>query len=239
MDRVAISNSRKREPELRVAEIFGPTIQGEGKHAGRVSHFVRLSGCNLACSWCDTPYTWDWKGVNGTAYDRNVESKVMKVSDIVNLLDSAMALNVVITGGEPLTQASGLVELIKDLNYLGISVEVETNGTREVPTDAPSSVQWNVSPKLPSSGNKRGIRPRVLATFPASAIFKFVVSTKADVDEIEALELPFEQVWLMPEGRTPKEVNAKALQVAEWAIASGYNFSHRLHVLLWGDKRGH
>jgi organic radical activating enzyme len=237
MTKVAITN--KRGPMLRLAEIFGPTIQGEGKHMGRTTHFIRLSGCNLACSWCDTPYTWDWEGVNGTVYDKERESFTLSVADIVNQMDEAGAEHVVVTGGEPLVQATALVELLKDLVYLGISVEVETNGTRDCPTGAPASVQWNVSPKLLSSGNTRPIKRKTLATYPPTAIFKFVVTKYDDLEDILALNLPPEQVWLMPEGRTPKEVNAKATMVATLALDHGFNFSHRLHVLLWGDERGH
>ena len=237
MTNVAITN--KKNPTLRLAEIFGPTFQGEGKHMGRRTYFIRLSGCNLACSWCDTPYTWDWDGANGKVYDKDRESYTLSVVDVVNQMDEAGADNVVITGGEPLVQATALVELLKDLTYLGISVEVETNGTRDLPPGAPTNVQWNVSPKLASSGNARGIKRKALATYPPSAIFKFVITAPSDIDDILNLGLPPEQVWLMPEGRTPKEVTAKAAMVAELALTHEFNFSHRLHVLLWGDKRGH
>ena len=234
-----VAIGKKKTPTLRVAEMFGPTIQGEGRNAGRRTHFIRLSGCNLACTWCDTPFTWDWTGQNGVAYDRDKESTSMAVADVVKWCMDNEVYSVVITGGEPLTQAAALVELLDELSYIGIYVEVETNGTRPCPYEGHGHVQWNVSPKLSTSGNKRGVRPKALASFPNSAIYKFVVTDPSDLDEILALGLAPEQVWLMPEGRTPDEVNAKATMVAELAIAHGFNFTHRLHTLLWGDKRGH
>jgi len=237
-DRVVIHNSR-HVPTLRVAEVFGPTIQGEGKHMGRQTHFIRLSGCNLSCSWCDTPYTWDWSGVNGTKYDRETESKIYTVEELVNLMDQSEATSVVITGGEPLVQAKALVELANDLIYMGISVEIETNGTRPCPDNISRSVQWNISPKLTTSGNANGIKPKALRSYPASAIYKFVITDPTDIDEINRLGLAPSQVWLMPEGRTPTEINKRALMVANLALTHGYNYSHRLHVTLWGNKRGH
>lgn len=223
---------------LNVAEIFGPTIQGEGATAGRISHFIRLSGCNLSCSWCDTPYTWDWTGQNGQAYDRKVESARLSIDEIVDAV--AGATNVVVTGGEPLTQSAGVVELLKRLDALGISTEVETNGTRPCPKDAPASTRWNVSPKLLSSGNfKRGIKMTALLTFPLDrTIFKFVITEWDDFDEIEALDLPKPNIYVMPEGRTIPEVMAGAGRIAEEAINRGMNFTHRLHLLLWGSERG-
>ena len=234
-----VAIGKKAKPSLRVAEMFGPTIQGEGRNAGRRTHFIRLSGCNLACSWCDTPFTWDWKGQNGVAYDKAKESSVWLIDELTKWCIDNNVSNVVITGGEPLTQAGPLSVLLDELSYLGIYVEVETNGTRPCPYEGHGHVQWNVSPKLSTSGNKRGLRPKALATFPRSAIFKFVITDPSDLDEILALHLPAEQVWLMPEGRTAREVNEKAPMVADLAIAHGFNFSHRIHTLLWGDKRGH
>jgi len=66
--------STKTLPLIRINEIFGPTFQGEGQTIGKLSEFVRVSGCNLTCSWCDTPYTWDWKGLNGVVYDPKKET---------------------------------------------------------------------------------------------------------------------------------------------------------------------
>jgi len=233
-----VSIGKKADPTLRVAELFGPTIQGEGRNAGTRTHFIRLSGCNLACTWCDTPFTWDWNGQNGIAYDREKETTAMKVSQLVTWCEDNRVTNVVITGGEPLTQATALVELLNALSVRHIAVEVETNGTRPCPPNQ-WNVQWNVSPKLLSSGNAKGVKPKALATYPSSAIFKFVITEPSDLDEILALKLNPAQVWLMPEGRTPREINAKARMTAELAIAHGFNFSHRIHTLLWGNKRGH
>src|SRR5919204_789570 len=86
---------------LSVAEVFGPTFQGEGPSLGRLCGFVRLGGCNLQCTWCDTPYTWDWTGVTGRAYDPRVELKQHSTSDVLAELDAMGVPMVVITGGAP------------------------------------------------------------------------------------------------------------------------------------------
>jgi len=222
---------------LRVSEIFGPTLQGEGASVGKQCWFIRLSGCNLECSWCDTPYTWDWSGKNGKKFDKKQEEKVMQIANVVD--EVRFANHVVITGGEPLVQSRALIRLLNALELVGISAEVETNGTRPYPIGAPLGTRWNISPKLLSSGNGNGIRPKALASYPLNSIFKFVITDPSDIDEILDLKLPRKQTYLMPEGRTLEEINDKAKWVAELAIQNGMNFSYRLHILLWGSERGH
>lgn len=238
------------DPMLRVAEVFGPTLQGEGPGAGRPAVFVRLSGCNLDCAWCDTPFTWDWTGKNGTAYDQATESTRVPVSELV---DQVRALSVgmptrpavVITGGEPMVQRAAVSALAAELTTSGWRVEVETNGTRSA-VGFPPEVTFNVSPKLASSGvdADRAIRPDVLDWYVAegSACFKFVAADLDALEEVDrvvaAVGIPPGMVWVMPEGRDAGTVNAGARLLAEGVIARGYNLSHRLHVLLWGDERG-
>lgn len=237
---------KKPVKRIRVSEIFGPTIQGEGATTGRNSAFVRLSGCNLECSWCDTPYTWDWKGRNGTKYERLEEEIRMEVSSVVAKVLKFNTDNVVITGGEPLTQPGPLVDLLQALVAEGLSVEVETNGTREWPSLAPPQTRWNISPKLSNSGNSpaKRFKPDALASFPhRTTTYKFVVRTANDVLEVvgiaEALGLANSSVYLMPEGKTQKELDQHLPAVMTAALGHGYNVSHRLQVVIWGDKRGH
>src|SRR5207244_3527018 len=121
--------------------------QGEGASAGTPSVFVRLSLCNLACSWCDTAYTWDWK-----RYDPKMEIVECQVDDVmarVEELAGASTRNVVLTGGEPLQQQGPLGNLAMGLKERGFRLEIETNGTF-VPSEGLASAidQWNVSPKL-------------------------------------------------------------------------------------------
>src|SRR5205085_2854334 len=107
-----------------VAEVFGPTFQGEGPSIGRRAGFVRLGRCNLDCSWCDTPYTWDWD-----RFDPAVELRSERLVDIVEQLAAMHPEIVVLTGGEPLLQQRHLGPLLDACLERGWPVEVETNGT--------------------------------------------------------------------------------------------------------------
>jgi organic radical activating enzyme len=237
-----------------VSEVFGPTIQGEGEGAGRPAIFVRLGLCNLDCAWCDTPYTWDWSGQNGKAYDRTAELTRYTVPD---LADAAVALAdatmVVITGGEPFVQPRPLEALVLALLDRGVPrIEIETNGTK-IPTGlvatlaglASSPVRFNVSPKLAGSGVavERAINPVALRALAAvGATFKFVVSDDGDVAQVAELVaagvIPHDRVILMPEGRTTEELTARFRWLFDIAAHRGWRLSHRLHVLAHDDERG-
>ena len=225
---------------LAVNEIFGPTIQGEGPSMGRYAAFIRLSGCNLACSWCDTAYTWDW-----TKYDPAKETRRMSVDEVLKTLPAARL--VVITGGEPMLQwHRGLAELIERL-YCRQWVEVETNGTLPLPAyyDQPDQVRFNVSPKLAHSGDTDLARIR----FPAlrsyveypGARFKFVVKEPQDADQIHLLathlDIAPSRIWIMPEMANLRHGERMAM-AADMAIANGWNLSDRLHIQIWGGERG-
>ena len=234
---------------ITVNEVFGPTLQGEGPRSGRRCAFVRLARCNLNCSWCDTPYTWDWKGQNGVAYDPSVEARTAAVRDVVAAVGSFDVAEVVISGGEPLVQRHGMQALVEALVMFGYHVSVETNGTLP-PGDLSALVDlFTVSPKLAHSGcaPEARYRPEALDAFSAlaradAACFKFVVAAEADVDEVAMLvgahRLPDRSVWLMPEGRTAAEVLSRQGFVNDTAVAHGWNACTRLHVLGWGDERG-
>ena len=222
-------------------EIFH-SIQGEGVSAGRPSAFLRLATCNLACSWCDTKYTWDW-----TRYDPREQIVSMDAADVRRRLDALPCRHLVITGGEPMLQQPELAPLATTLRGGGWSIEVETNGTIAPGAEMAAAVsQWNVSPKTANSGNDAGRREaagalRAFADLPG-AWFKFVVADPADVDEIAALverrRLPGNRVLLMPEGATAEAVRERGRWVAEQCVRRGYRFTTRLHVALWGDVRG-
>ena len=222
-------------------EIFH-SIQGEGVSAGRPSVFLRLATCNLACSWCDTKYTWDWE-----RYDPREQIVSLDASDVRRRLDALPCRNLVITGGEPMLQQSELGPLAGSLRGGGWSIEVETNGTVAPNAEMAASVsQWNVSPKTANSGNSADRREdgEVLRTFAElpGAWFKFVVAEPADVDEIASLVerhcLPGDSVLLMPEGTTSVAVRERGEWVAEQCVRRGYRFTTRLHIALWGDERG-
>jgi organic radical activating enzyme len=236
--------------KLILSEVFGPTIQGEGPTAGHRCAFVRLGLCNLRCAWCDTPYTWDWTGMNGTAYDKASLDRI-DVEDVVALLEPMHVERVVISGGEPLVQAQSHARLVTDLRAARYEVETETNGTllpHQTMHFMADEVRWNVSPKLHHAGNGMSyderIRPDVLRWFaerPMSS-FKFVIDSLSDIDEVCGLAdicgIAASQVWLMPKGITVDELTDRTATVFDAAVQYGFNACSRAHVLAWGNERG-
>ena len=249
-----------RRNTLMVSEIFGPTFQGEGPQAGRLAVFLRLGRCNLDCAWCDTPFTWDWKGKNGTVYDPKVELTRMDVADVCDevrdLMPCAGTTRLVISGGEPMIQRQGLLSLVSELRSLGVmNIDIETNGTKP-PLVTPyenqyfseDAVSYVISPKLPSSGVVFDIRwldvikqYRELS-YIECADLKFVIQDGADMVEAERIidyaEFPPSRVWLMPEGRTQADLDKNAPYVAAEALEHEVNYTDRLHIRIWNDKRG-
>lgn len=228
------------EGDLVVAEVFGPTFQGEGPSLGRRAGFVRLGRCNLDCSWCDTPFTWDW-----SRFDPAEELRHETVAAVLAQLDAMAPDIVVVTGGEPLLQQRRLVPLLEACAARGWPVEVETNGTIVPDQRAVELVgQWNVSPKLANSGIplETRIRPDALAALRATgrAVFKFVAAQPADLDEVATLvdAHALAPVWIMPEATDPATLLERSRALADAVLARGWNLTSRLHVLLWGDERG-
>ncbi|MFC8465983.1 7-carboxy-7-deazaguanine synthase QueE [Streptomyces sp. NPDC057250] len=229
---------------LVVREVFGPTVQGEGPSTGRRCSFVRLGGCNLTCTWCDTPETWDAR-----RFDLRQTLARRTVQDIVTRATEGLPDLVVITGGEPLLhqQQDGWRSLLVVLRGAGVETEVETNGTQTPdPLTVDLVTRFNVSPKLGHAGDPEGkrIRPEALAALHATgkAAFKFVCQTPADVEEVAAFAqthaLDPSRVWVMPEGTDTTTLGARLAEIADPAIAAGFNVTHRLHVAIWGDEKG-
>jgi len=234
---------------LKVSEIFGPTIQGEGPAAGQIAMFLRLSGCNLDCSWCDTPYTWDWTGKNGTVYDKDVEETKMTLNEVVEQLHHSLneGIRLIITGGEPLLQKPALNSLIQKLREIepDIQIDIETNGTITPLED--EDVMYVISPKVGSSGvTHRSRWKQVLESYlrkseEGNAHLKFVIQDENDVEE--ALKVIPEgwnnfSIWFMPEGTTSQQLDNHNEVTAEMAMRHGVNYGDRLHVRIWGDRRG-
>lgn len=216
----------------RIAETFY-SIQGEGATAGLPAVFVRLQGCSVGCGWCDTKYSWD------PAAGREV--------DLPGLLNEVAAFpcrRVVITGGEPLESAL-FVPLAAALEARGYLVEVETSGTREPAAGADAAIQWNVSVKLSGSGvpESTRINPAAIRAFLArGAWWKFVVGEPGEIGEVlrlaERFALPRERVLLQPEGLRAEDLAARSPWLVEACKAHGFRFSPRLHLLIWGARRG-
>lgn len=225
-------------------ELFA-SIQGEGFSVGVPSVFVRVAECNLQCTWCDTRYTWDWE-----RYDRDKETIQLPVDDVLARVLAAAGdsiKNAVLTGGEPLLHQEDLVELATSLRSKGFRIEIETNGAIEPSEELLDVIdQWNVSPKLDSSGNKKSARLRTgpltrFAVLP-NAWFKFVACSGEDLDEIESIAttfaLPRDRILVMPEGTEPVALTERSRALVPLVQARGFRFGTRLHVLLWGDGRG-
>jgi organic radical activating enzyme len=237
-----MSTLQRPRLRLRVSEKFGGTVQGEGPSTGVPACFIRLALCNLVCSPCDTPYTWDH-----TRYDLRKEAHYESVEELLAwALDQPEDL-VVITGGEPLIQLAGLTELVRGLRAAGRTVEIETNGTI-APSEAlvAAGPYFNVSPKLSRFGaamaETRRLRPDALRAFVATGRtrFKFVVSEPAELAEIAALEAAYalNDISVMPEGTDPEVILTGMRTLESLVRERGYRLGTRLHVLLWGDERG-
>jgi 7-carboxy-7-deazaguanine synthase len=240
------------------AEVFR-SIQGEGRSCGRPRTFVRLSGCNLHCSWCDTAYTWNWVGT-GFAHERDrpgAPHKFDPAREVVRLsLDEVCARvralpseGVVLTGGEPLLQRAALVALIDELKRAepALLIEVETNGSLPANDALAERVDlFMVSPKLRHSGNDPGaaLKRSALASWVAlpSAQFKFVARAPSDLEEVAALAselgLAPQRVYIMPEGVEPAALLERSRRLVPAVLARGFCFSPRLHIELFGEARG-
>ena len=222
---------------MKIAEIFY-SVQGEGMLTGTPSVFVRTSGCNLRCTWCDTPYTsWAPEGV------------AMGVTDIVAEVRRYPAAHVVVTGGEPMIQPE-MVPLTERLRALGLHITIETAGTVFQPV---ACDLMSISPKLSNSTpggsfaephDRLRIQPTVLRELMARYEYqlKFVVENPEDIAEIrallEALDAPRERVILMPEGTEHAQLAERSQWLAEICKEEGFRFSPRLHIDLWGSRRG-
>ncbi len=234
-------------------EIFF-SLQGEGKNQGAPSVFVRTSRCNLYCSWCDTPYTWNWLGTSfahesAPKFDMRQATLELEVAEVADLVRRWPCRRVVLTGGEPMLQAPECAALVRVLRASDprYSVEMETNGTLAPPPELDAVIdQYTVSAKLENSGVERSLRLRqeALRFFARSpkSVFKFVVGGAADVAQVSALvaehELDPDRVYLMPQASSAARLGELAPEVAQVCLANGYRFSDRLHIHLFGNRPG-
>lgn len=232
--------------KLPVSEMF-LSIQGEGPRAGTPSLFIRTAFCNLTCSWCDTKYTWDWSRYR---MDEQIQpmTETAVAERALSMLANNKVRNLVLTGGEPLLHQAKLASVLKALKTkVDLTVEVETNGTiPPQPWFDEHVSNYVCSPKLSNSGIPRQLRikPAVLKSFVENqkAVFKFVVMNDCDVKEFfEELVKPYgiraDRVWVMPEGTDAETVVERSKRLVEECKRYGFNFSTRLHILLWGNVR--
>lgn len=233
---------------IKVNEIFGPTVQGEGKSAGMPCAFLRLALCNLHCIWCDTPHTWNWTGTDFAhpdKYEYSKEVHEMTTEEVYYLLHITRMNMLVVSGGEPFLQQKQLMPLLGLLRKLNWWIEVETNGTVPLRREFEALVnQINCSPKLSNSLDPKRLRERPLVLISLAnsekVNFKFVISTPEDIQEVLRLVTVYEmkEVRLMPEARTQEELNDKNIWVRELCEKHGFIFTSRLSIQLSGTKRG-
>lgn len=229
------------DDRLRVAETFH-SLQGEGGLVGTPSFFIRTTGCNLRCEWCDTPYT-SWRP----------EGEWRTIGELIAAVPAGTR-HVVVTGGEPMLW-SNLPRLTAALRARGRHVTIETAGTI---FQALECDLMSISPKLSNSDpgphrptavradhQARRIDVAVLARLLGAYAcqLKFVIAEPEDLPEVDALLAalpPVEpsDVFLMPLGTTPRELAARSRWLAELCKARGYRFTPRLHIELYGDVRG-
>ena len=231
---------------LPISETF-VSIQGEGKLTGVPSWFCRLSGCNLRCHWCDTPYA-SWEP----------ERTMRSIDELVEEAKASGVAHTVLTGGEPMMFA-GLVELSQKLSATGMHITVETAGTLTL--DGLVCHLMSLSPKLANSTPiddprdpsgawaKRHEERRLnfgaineLIASTRDRQLKFVVSSRGDLPEIEEVLSQIygyraSDVMLMPEGVTVPDPDAVAWVVGE-CVSRGWSYCPRVHVQLFGDTRG-
>ena len=230
------------------------TIQGEGPFTGQTCVFVRLSRCNLHCTWCDTPYTWAHTPAKAELhkdkqqYDIAQEEHVLSVGEVADeALELLMGDLVVISGGEPMLQQVSLAHLCETLHDSGVRIQIETAGT--IPPighmRSLDYVNYVVSPKPPSSNNDTRVarNSRALSEFVhrQNVWWKFVIGMQADLDYarelIDDFRIPESRVWLMPEGTTAEAVMDGARGLVEVVTSMGWNLSLRTHTLIWGTER--
>ena len=227
---------------MRISEIFY-SIQGEGRLLGVPSVFVRTSGCNLRCRWCDTPYT-SWQP----------EGKAWSVKKILGEIAKYPTRHVVITGGEPLL-APDIAELTGELKQRGAHITIETAATIFKPV---AGDLMSLSPKLANStpwkrskGEFAAMHEKRRLNYPVIQQFldgydyqlKFVVDRKPDIDEIRAViaqlqHVDASRVMLMAQGVNQAELNRKAEWIVESCKQYGFSYTPRLHIQLFGNRRG-
>ncbi|MEQ9410107.1 MAG: 7-carboxy-7-deazaguanine synthase QueE [Fuerstiella sp.] len=222
-----------------ISEIY-ESFQGEGPFAETSSLFIRTSGCNLRCTFCDTPYT-SWEP----------EGHQVSLDELGERVQQSAAPHVVLTGGEPMLapQITELTDLCRAADKV---ITIETAGTvdRSVECDLMA-----ISPKMRNSTpdddvwslrheqtrHQPAVIHSLLAHYPA--ILKFVIDRQNDVQEVleylqQFPEVSCEDVWLMPQARTQEELAAKSDAVREAAATHGFRYSSRLHVEKFGNQRG-
>lgn len=210
---------------MKVVEIFN-SIEGEGIRAGFPATFIRLYGCNLRCSYCDTPY-----GYEGNDYTE------MTAEEIVEKVEGFRCSKITLTGGEPLIHP-GVFELLLDLTNKGYEVNIETNGSVNVEPYTFSDIIITMDYKCPSSGQEDKMLLDNIDYLRPTDVIKFVVGTKEDLDVCYKLSAETKaQVFISPVfGKiTPEEIVNYMLE----HHMNNCRVQVQLHKIIWNpNKRG-
>jgi 7-carboxy-7-deazaguanine synthase len=235
-----------------VNEIY-PCLQGEGPNLGKSSLLVRFQICNLRCTWCDTPYTHTFRSDPVSEGSSQQKFKRYNVNDLCETIHSfSGAKHLILSGGEPTLHNLALLKLQLGDDF---TAEVESNGTRIPHKEHPNFseadyalFQWNISPKGKNAGEK-WVNESLhhwaqLSKDQSNVYFKFVVRKDyqaEDLAEVSLFESQFQpapgRIYLMSEGTTV-ESQVGQTWLHDLCLARGYHYSPRLHVLLFGAKRG-
>ena len=242
------------------------SIQGEGRYVGTPSLFLRFGGCNMKCEGfgcheiaddgtevigCDTVYAVNKEHF---AHKWIPITKLSELTSILNLYELPHAIDIVLTGGEPLIYANDevFVSFLEKMVRDGHRITFETNGSLSVDFEKYPIYKeciFALSVKLSNSLENEHKRVRgdvihTIATSARDAFFKFSIDADsinlALEDEIESIILhaPQIQVYCMPLGGTKAEVELNTEPLIEFCKAKGYNFSDRLHIRIWDENKG-
>lgn len=241
---------RGRRGQLRVSERF-VSRQGEGSLTGTESSFIRLSGCNLRCWFCDTPYaSWEPDG------------QWVATDEVVDWATAAGPAHVVLTGGEPLLPIQ-VVELCQAIRDAGLHLTIETAATVDRPVhcdllsispktsgSAPSMERFadrdpRIGERWIEAHHRRRWQPQVIASLISRAVdyqIKFVVDHERETEEVKAavneLAVPPDKIWIMPQAATPEALDAQQGWVQQWCKSEGFRFCDRAHLRWYGAVRG-
>lgn len=242
---------------MKISELFY-SIQGEGKRTGYPSFFIRTNLCNLRCKFhggniCDTPYTsWDFENPDNIGE--------MITEDIISEYKKYFPSDVVITGGEPTIQGKELTKLCSEIKEINpnIFITLETNGTFigdyigyldliSISPKLKSSIPFNT--EFEKGHDKNRLNFDALKSYHEfhqknkfDIQWKFVITSEEDIEEIKNIQqkigIQNKDIFLMPEGITEKELSEKRLMVVELCKKYQFNFTDRLQIIIWGNKRG-
>jgi len=248
---------------LAVMEIFGPTIQGEGRNAGHISYFIRFGGCNLRCPGFGCEYKVNGETKTGCDSWYSVDPHFKKdwnyIDDYMEIVNELDKLNIskyqqkpeiVITGGEPTInwKDTEFQKLIAYYISRGHKITIETNASINIDftKEYQKEIMFSMSVKLSNSGEPEHKRLNFnnisnILENTKNSYFKFVVDRNTDLNEIKDILTNvayYSDVYLMPMGETRENIYKNAEYVANECIKSGFMYSTRTHIDIWDDKLG-